>query len=192
MSRNRNENSAAAPILGNQLILGQLLLYSVYIGAGLIDLVDCNNNLYLCCLCMVNCLNGLGHNAVVCSNNQNCNICRLGAAHTHSGKCLMSRCIQESNLLSPYIYSISTDVLGNSSCLSGGYIALSDCIQKRGFTMVNMAHNADNRRSGNHIFLIFLIFLQKLCNYIYLFFLLAENLVLHSDLFCLFKIDLRV
>ena len=141
---------------------------------------------------MVNRLNGLRHNTVVSSNNQNSNIRRLGAAHTHSSKCLMSRCIQECNLLSPYIYSISTDVLGNTARLSGGYITLSDCIQKRGFTVVNMAHNADNRRSGNHILLVFLILLQKLGNYVYLFFLLAENLILHSNLFCLFKIDLRV
>ena len=86
-----NEYGAAAPVLGNQLILGQLLFYTLHIGAGLIDLVDCNNDLHTCGLGMVDGLHGLGHYAVVRCHHQNRDIRSLGAPHTHGGERLMAR-----------------------------------------------------------------------------------------------------
>ena len=159
MCGNRHENRAAAPVLRDQLIFRQLLLYFINIGAWLIDLVDGNNDLNSCRFCMVNGLYGLWHHAVVCRYNQDSDIRRLSASHTHGGKRLMSRCIKEGDLSVIDLDHGSTDMLGDAACLSCSYICLADCIQKRGFTMVNMAHNADYRRSGNHIFRLLLVFL---------------------------------
>ena len=91
MCGNRHEDGAAAPVLGNQLILAHLLLYTVHIGAGLIDLINRYDDLNTSGLCMVNGLYRLGHYTVIGSNNQDRNIRSLGAAHTHGGKRLMAR-----------------------------------------------------------------------------------------------------
>ena len=86
-----NEYGAAAPVLGDQLIFGKLLFYTLHIGAGLIDLVDCNNDLHPCGLGMVDGLHGLGHYAVVGCHHKNCDVRSLGSPHTHGGERLMAR-----------------------------------------------------------------------------------------------------
>ena len=58
--------------------------------------------------------------------------------------------------------------------------------------MVNMAHNADYRRSWNHIRLVLFIFFQKFTDHIHLFFRLCDDIVVQSDLLSLFKVDLMV
>ena len=188
----RYKNSASAPVLRNQFMLCQLLFYTIDIGTWLIDLVDCNDNLNPCCFCMVDCLNGLRHHAVVCCYYQNCNIGRLCTTHTHCSKCLMSRSIQECDLLTIDLYGICTDVLGDTTGLAGGNVGRTDCIQQRSLTMVNMTHNTDYRRSCNHIVLILFFLFQKLSNNINFLFFLTENIIFHRDLFCLLIIDLGV
>ena len=64
------------------------------------------------------------------------------------------------------------------------HIGLTDRIQKRSLTVVNMTHNADYRRiwatisvsDPPHL-------LQKLFDHVYLDFLLAKNIKLHGDFF---------
>ena len=135
---------------------------------------------------MVNCLHGLGHNAVVGRYYQNGNIRCIGTTHTHSGKCFVSGCIEEGNLSVVDGYGISTDVLGNTACFPVGYVGLTDGIQKGCFTVVNVTHYADNGRTGNQIFIVFIIFLQQLFDNIDLDFLFAEDVVLHGDVFGFF------
>ena len=106
---------------------------------------------------MVDCFYRLGHYAVVCRNNQNCNIGRIRAAHTHCSERFMSGCIQEGNRLTIDLYGVRTNMLRDASCLAVCYIRLTDRIQQGGFTVVNVTHNTDDRRSGNHILVCFLI-----------------------------------
>ena len=145
MGGNRYEDGAAAPILRNQLIFSQLLLYLIHIGAGLINLVDSHNDFHISCLCMVDGLNGLRHHAVVRSHYQNGNIRGLGASHTHGRKCLMAGRIQERNLTVVYFNNRRTDMLGDAACLSCCHISLTDGVQKGSFAVVNMAHDTHNR-----------------------------------------------
>ena len=86
----RCKYGASAPILGDQLILCQLLLYTVNVCRGLIDLVHCYDDLHTRCLCMVDRLYGLGHYAVVRCYYQDSDIGRIGTTHTHGGKCFVS------------------------------------------------------------------------------------------------------
>ena len=48
-------------------------------------------------------------------------------------------------------------MLCDTAGLSGGYVCLTNRIKKGGFTVVNVAHNAYYRRSGNHVGLVLLI-----------------------------------
>ncbi|CCY32452.1 conserved domain protein [Ruminococcus sp. CAG:60] len=137
-------------------------------------------------------LYSLRHDTIVCCYYKDCDICGVCSTHTHGSKCLMSRCIKEGDLLAVDVNYISTDVLCDSAGLASCYICLTDCIQKGGFTMVNMTHNADYRRSGNHCGLIFLFLFQKLLDNVYLLLFLCNNIKSKSDLLCLLEIDLMV
>ena len=117
----------------------------------LIDLVDRNNDLNSCCFRMVDRLNCLWHNTVVRCNYQDCDICRVCTTHTHCSKCLMSRCIQECDL-----FSVDLDTTDAPMCCvippasRSVTLRVTDCIQKRCLTMVNMTHNTDNRWAFYH------------------------------------------
>ena len=133
-------------------MLGQLLFNVIRICARTVDFIDSYNDRYLCSLSMVDSLDGLRHYTVICCYNQNCNVGYLCAAGTHSGESLMARGIQEYNLLALVVYLISTDVLGNTAGLAGSNVGFTDSIQQGGFTMVNVAHNGNNRRTRNAFF----------------------------------------
>ena len=152
MCGNRNHNGVAAPILRNELMLCQLLFNVIRICARTVDFIDSYNDRYLCSLSMVDSLDGLRHYTVICCYNQNCNVGYLCAAGTHSGESLMARGIQEYNLLALVVYLISTDVLGNTAGLAGSNVGFADSVQQGGFTMVNVAHNGNNRRTRNAFF----------------------------------------
>ena len=192
MCGNRHKYGASAPILGDQPVLGQFLLYAVTIRAWLIDLVDRNNNFGTRRFCVADRLDRLRHNAVIRRYHKDCDIGRIGAAHTHCRERLVSRSIQEGNLLSVNGYRISADMLCDAACLFCDHMRIPDGIQQGGFTMVNMPHNADNRRSCNHRLLCLLFFLQQLLDHIDLHLMLCDAVVIHSDLFRKIVLDLVV
>ena len=132
---------------------------------------------------MVDSLYGLRHYAIVRSNHKNCNIGRICTAHTHCGKCLMSGGIQEGYSSSLNVYSICTNVLCNTSGLLICHICLTNCIQQRGFAVVNVTHNTDYGRSFHQILFILLVLLQQFLDNVHLHFLLAEDVVLHGNVF---------
>ena len=98
---------------------------------------------------MVDSLHGLRHNTVIGSYYQDRNICGIGTTHTHGSKCLMARRIQKRDLLVIDGDHISTDVLCDTACFPVSHVGISDAVQKRCLTVVNMTHNTDYRRSCN-------------------------------------------
>src|SRR5699024_1937669 len=87
------------------------------------------------------------HHAVIGSYYQNGDIRGVRAAHTHGCERLVTRRIQEGDLLIIDGNHISTDMLGDSSGLPVNHMGMPDGIQKRGLAVVYMTHNADYRRS---------------------------------------------
>ena len=126
-------------------------------------------------------LYGLRHHAVVRRHHQNRDIRGVRASHTHGSKGLMSGCIQEGDLLSVDLNGIRTDVLRDAARFLIRHIGLPDGIQKGGLTVVNVSHDADNRRSGNHILFVLLILLQELLDHINLDFLLTDDVVFNGN-----------
>ena len=107
---------------------------------------------------MVNRFYCLRHNTIVCCYYENCDICRACSTHTHCCERLMSRSIQECDLLSVDFYNISTDVLCDTAGLTVDDICMTDCIQKGSFTVVNVTHNADYRRTFLHLLFVLFFF----------------------------------
>ena len=188
----RYEHRASAPVLRDQFIFCELLLYSLHIGARLVDLVDRNDDLHSGSLGMVDRLHCLRHHAVVRGDDKDRNICCVCTAHTHGSERLMSRCIQERDLLAVDFNNVSSDVLGDSACLAVCHIGMTDRVQKRSLTMIDMAHDADYRRTLHHKALVLLVLFQEFFDHIDNFLLLAEHVEFHRDLLGCVKVDLLV
>jgi hypothetical protein len=78
--------------------------------------------------------------------HQNDKVCHLSASCTHHGKCRMARCIKECNIAFFGMHHVSTDVLCNTTVLSGHNVCIPYGIQELGLTMVDMTHDGHDRR----------------------------------------------
>ena len=146
-------------------MLGQFLFHAVRIGARFIHLVDGNDDWNACCLRVADGLDGLRHHAVVCRDNQYRDIGDMRA--THCGECLVSRCIEEYDLLSVDHNLGRADMLRDAAGLGGGDVGLTNRVEQGGLTMVNVSHDGDDRCSRLEIFLFIL---KELQTFFFLFF----------------------
>ena len=109
---------------------------------------------------MVDGLDGLGHDAIIGSNHQNCNIGHVGAAGTHGGECLVTRGIQEGDEAIVDLDLIGTDGLRDAAGLACGDVGLADGIQNTGLAVVNVTHDTDHRGTLHRI-LLCILFLRE-------------------------------
>ena len=98
-------------------MLSQLLLYFIRIGSILIHFIDRYNDGNARSLGVVNCLDGLRHDAIICCNYQDRNVGNLCAAGAHGSKRFMARRIQEGNGAAIDHDSIRADMLSDAACL---------------------------------------------------------------------------
>ena len=93
---------------------------------------------------MVDGLNGLRHDAVVCGNDQDGNIGDVCTSCTHGSERFVSRRIQECDVLALISYLVCTDMLCDAASLACGNVCIPDAVQDRSLTMVNVTHNYNN------------------------------------------------
>ena len=93
--RDLGEDRVAAPLLGDEVVLGELLHDAFGVGALAVDLVDGDDDRHLGRLGVVERLDGLGHDAVVGRHDQDHDVGRLGAAGPHGGERLVARGVDE-------------------------------------------------------------------------------------------------
>ena len=160
--RNGNADDIAAPLLGNQLILGKTGHNIVRICRGLIHLVDGYDDLNARGLCVVDRLYRLRHDAVVGCNDQDRNIGCLRTSCTHGGERLVTGRVEEGNIFAIDVDSVCTDVLRDTACLTVGNIGVADRVEQRGLTVVNVTHNADNGVTRQQRFFAVLCLVEEL------------------------------
>src|SRR6266496_574008 len=95
LCRHVHELGLAAVLLGNQVVLGELLAHPDGVGLGLVDLVDRHHDRHPGRLCVVDRLDGLRHHAVVGGDHQHHHIGDGGTARTHGGERLVARGVDE-------------------------------------------------------------------------------------------------
>ena len=105
----------------------------------LIDLVDSNDDRHVCCLGVVDRLDGLRHNAVIGCYDQNGDIGYLRTACTHGGKRSVTRGIEEGDRLAANLNAVCADVLGNAAGLTCDDVGTTDGVKQSGLTMIDMA-----------------------------------------------------
>ena len=122
--RDIDENVLAAPGLGNDLVLGQLVADAFGIRVCLVDLVDGHDDRHACGARMLDRLDGLRHDAVIGRHDQDHHIGGLGAAGAHRGECRMARRIQEGDHALGSLHPIGADVLGDATGLAGRHLGV--------------------------------------------------------------------
>ena len=142
----------AAPFLRHKLVFRQLLQDMVRVGAGLIDLIDCDDDRDLRGLRMVDGLDGLRHDAVVRRHNEHGDIRALCAAGTHRRKRLMARRVEEGDRPAGNVDLVRADVLRNAAGLARGHVRVADCVEQTRLAVVDVAHDHDNRRARQKVF----------------------------------------
>ena len=91
----------------------------------------------------------------------------------------MTRSIEERNAATVFqLHVICTDMLCNTSGFTGNYVRLTDIVEQRGLTVVNVSHHCNNRSARLQIFRCIFFFNDSLCHFrTYIF-------CLESELFC--------
>ena len=100
----------------------------------------------------------LRHDVVVGSHNDNGNIRHLSTTSTHGSKGLVTRRVEERNVASVLErHIVSANVLRNTTGLTGNNISLTNVVQQRSLTMVDVTHDGHNRSTWHEILLIVLL-----------------------------------
>ena len=150
-SRNIHEHILATPLFGNDAMFGELLAHTLGRSTWLVDLVDRNHDGHVRRIRVIDSLNGLRHNAVVCRNHEHDHVGNLRTAGTHSGKCFVTRGIDERDLTAVDIDHRSTDVLGNAASFLIGNTRRANRVEQRGLAVVDVTHDSDHRRTRQQV-----------------------------------------
>ena len=146
-----DEHGVAAVLLGNQTVFGQLSLDLVRVGAFLIHLVHCDDDRHVGRLGVVERLNGLRHDAVVRCDNQHRDVGDAGTTGTHGGERLVTGGVDEGDrafrVLHLVLDLVGTDVLGDPAVLALDDLGVADGVKEARLTVVDVAHDGDNRRT---------------------------------------------
>ena len=155
-----------APILYEEVHVGQLLLDFVGIGSRLINFVDCEYNGHTGGHGVVDGLLGLRHHVVVGSYDDDGNVGHLRTTGTHGGEGLVTRRIQEGDNTSVFErYVVGSDVLGDTSCFTRDDVGFADVVEQRGLTVIDVTHHGDNRGTGLQVFFSILFLHNGLCHF---------------------------
>ena len=97
---------------------------------------------------MVDRLDGLRHDAVVGSHDQDDNVGHLGTAGTHGRKGGVARGIDEGDLAVVDHDLRSTDGLGNTARLAGSDAGVTNGVEQARLAVVDVTHDGDDRGTG--------------------------------------------
>ena len=145
VGRNIYELLLAAPVLGDNLVLGQLVLDALRIGVFTVDLVDRHDERYARRLRMLDRLNRLGHDTVISSHNQDNNIRRLRAACAHRREGRVARCIEERDHALVGRDRVRADVLRDTASFTRSHLGMADVIEQGGLAVVDVSHDRHDR-----------------------------------------------
>lgn len=96
---------------------------------------------------MMDGLDGLRHDTIICRDDQDGDIRDLRAAGTHGRESFMTRRIEENDLLAFAVDLISTDVLRDAAGLVRLHVRVADAVKQRRLAVVDMPHDRDDRRA---------------------------------------------
>ena len=147
LGRDLDADRLAAPVLDQEVLLGQLLLDPLDIGLGLVDLVDGHDDRHVGRPGVVDGFFGLGHDAVVGGDDEDHDVRGLRPAGPETREGLVTRRIDEGD--DPVLDrdAVSADVLGDAARLLVDEVRRADGIEQGGLAVVDVPHDRDDRRA---------------------------------------------
>ena len=126
---------------------------------------------------------GSRHHRVIGCDDDDGDIGSLGTTGTHGGKRLVTWSIKEGYLATAFQgHTIGTDMLGNTTCLTGNHIGIADIVEQRGLTVVYVTHYGYDWSTWNQVVLIIHFLAHGLLNLgTHVFGLETELLSYHVD-----------
>ena len=151
---NRDADRISAPLLGDELILCQLLHHALRVCAGAIHLIDCNDDRNICRLRMVDGFHRLRHDAVVRRDDEDGDIRRLCAARAHRSEGRMAGGIQKGDVLPVDGNAVRADMLRDAARFSLRYGGMADRVEQGGLAVVDVAHDHHNRIAWQKVLIV--------------------------------------
>ncbi len=115
-----DQHGVAAPGLGQDIVLGELLHDPVRVGVGLVHLIDGDHDRHAGGPGVLDRLDGLGHDPVVSRHHQHHDVRDLGAAGPHGREGGVTGGVQEGDDPAAGLHMVGADVLGDAAGLAGG------------------------------------------------------------------------
>ena len=156
-----DELHVAAPFVGNDFVLRQLLADAVGVGGIFINFVHSHHHRHTGGFGVGNRFHGLRHHAVVGGHHQNHDVGGLRAACTHGGKRFVARRVQERYHAFGRFHMVCANVLRDTACFTRHHFTAADVVQQRGFTVVHVAHHSYDGRTRQHFSIDRLGFVQE-------------------------------
>ena len=151
LRRDVDEDGGAAPLLGHEPAVGELLVHAVGLGVRLVDLVDRHDDRHAGRLRVVHGLDRLRHDAVVRGHDEDDDVGDLGAAGAHEGEGLVAGGVEEDDLPRADVDVVGADVLGDAAGLARRHLGLADRVEERGLAVVDVAHDRDHGRARDEV-----------------------------------------
>ena len=152
-----DDDGVAAPGLGHELALGQLLQHPCRVGFGPVHLVDGHDDGDVGRLGVVDGLNGLGHHTVVGRHHEDDDVGGLGTAGPHGGERGVARRVDERDAVVVPDDLVGTDVLGDAAGLPGHDVGRADAVEQQRLAVVDVAHDGDDRGPGPLVGVVLLV-----------------------------------
>ena len=146
--RNLDFLGFAAQAFHHDFVLQQFLLHAFGLHAGLINLIDRDNQRHLGRAGMADGFHRLRHDTIISGDNQHHHIGHRCTTRAHGGEGFMARRINEGHAIPGGDRDlIGANMLGDATRFMGDNIGLAQRVQKAGFAVIHMAHNGDHRRT---------------------------------------------
>ena len=142
-----------APFFDEEVHRSEGALDGVGVGAGLIDLVDGEDDGNARSHGVIDGFLGLGHHIVVGGNDDNGDVGDLCTASTHGGERFVTGGVEEGDRTAIFEADIvGTDVLCDAAGLTGDDVGVANVVEQGGFTVVDVTHDGDDGSAGLEIF----------------------------------------
>ena len=151
--RHVHEHRVAAPVLGQHVVLRQIVPDLVGIRIALVDLGDRDDDRHFRRARVLNRFDRLRHDAVVGRDDQHDDVRDLRAARTHRGERRVARRIEERDDALRRLDVIRADVLRDAARLARRDLGATDVVEQRGLAVVDVTHDGHDRRTRRELVL---------------------------------------
>ncbi len=152
--RHLDGDRVAAPCLGHEPLLGELLHDAVRVGVLAVDLVEGHHDRHVGRLGVVDRLDRLRHDAVVGGHDEHDDVGHARPAGAHGGEGLVAGGVDEREGVAVPLDLVGADVLGDPARLAGDDVRLADPVEQQGLAVVDVTHHRDDGRPRPEVALL--------------------------------------